>query len=295
MDFISYPRTSHIEGSGLQKGDDRASNMPMSQLRSGFWVAEEKVDGANSGISFSDGYELTLQSRGAVLSRSKDVWRERHFNHLKTWADVNEGELLNRLEDRYVLFGEWMGAAHSVFYDHLPHLMLEFDVWDRKGEFFLSTLARRELLRGLDISSVPVLYSGSIDGPEHLRSLVKPSLFRTDDWEESLARSCAMVGDDYAVRRARMFDGGTSEGLYFKLEDGDRTIARAKWVEPGFVQIILDSDVHWQSTFVVPNFLGRSLPEFPPNLVRQNAVGGDYDPDKPDEWAALMQPLGLTP
>ena len=283
-EFMSYPRTPHMQGSGLQKGDDAKSVIPFRDLKGLHIVVEEKVDGANSGFSFDGAGERVLQSRGTILSHSKDVWRERHFNHLKTWTENNQDAFLERLEDRYIVYGEWMGAAHSVFYDDLPHLFLEFDIRDRTTDKFLSTNARRRLLEGLDICSVPVLYEGEIESEEHLRSMVTRSLFRTDEWQNSMRRACEMAGDNYDTRIARMFSKETSEGLYLKVEDGDHTIARMKWVEPGFVQTILDSNIHWQSTFVVPNMLGRFVPDFPPTLVRPDAQYREYNAAAPMAW-----------
>lgn len=59
-----YPRTRHIRGSRLQKGDFDLSAAPFSELAGRHLVVEEKLDGANTGISFGPGGELRLQSRG---------------------------------------------------------------------------------------------------------------------------------------------------------------------------------------------------------------------------------------
>jgi hypothetical protein len=64
--IIKYPRTPHIEGSRLQSGDEDISQVPFSAIAGLHAVVEEKVDGANVGISFSDG-EMYLQSRGHFL------------------------------------------------------------------------------------------------------------------------------------------------------------------------------------------------------------------------------------
>ena len=61
---------------------------------------------ANCGVSFGHGAELLLQSRGHYLAGGG---RERQFGILKRWAAVHENALLERLADRYVMYGEWMG------------------------------------------------------------------------------------------------------------------------------------------------------------------------------------------
>jgi hypothetical protein len=46
-----YPRTPHIEGSGLQTGDEDLEVVRFSALAGKQLVIEEKMDGANCGIS----------------------------------------------------------------------------------------------------------------------------------------------------------------------------------------------------------------------------------------------------
>jgi hypothetical protein len=48
-----YPRTAHIAGSGLQRGDEDLDVVPFADLAGCHLVVEEKMDGANSAISFN--------------------------------------------------------------------------------------------------------------------------------------------------------------------------------------------------------------------------------------------------
>jgi hypothetical protein len=86
--IIKYPRTPHIQGSKLQDGDEDLSQIPFSSIKGKTIVVEEKIDGANAGISFSSSGELLLQSRGHFLTGG---YRERHYNLLKTWANIHLG------------------------------------------------------------------------------------------------------------------------------------------------------------------------------------------------------------
>src|SRR4051794_30538549 len=63
-----YPRTRHLVGSGLQPGDQDLDAVPVSELRGKNVVIEEKMDGANCGISFGPDFGLLLQSRGHSLT-----------------------------------------------------------------------------------------------------------------------------------------------------------------------------------------------------------------------------------
>ena len=50
---------------------------------------------------------------------------------MKQWANAHRDAFYEVLGSRYIMYGEWMYAKHSVFYDALPHYFLEFDVLDR--------------------------------------------------------------------------------------------------------------------------------------------------------------------
>lgn len=154
--IIKYPRTPHLQGSRLQPGDEDLSQRPFSDIVGKNIVLEEKIDGANSAISFTEKGELRLQSRGHFLTGG---YRERHYDLLKQWAIVQQNKLYEVLGGRYIMYGEWMYAKHSIYYDMLPHYFMEFDVLDRETNKFLDTPSRHELLKNLPVCHVPVLAS----------------------------------------------------------------------------------------------------------------------------------------
>jgi hypothetical protein len=78
-----YPRTHHIESSGIQKGDEELNVFPFQVLADRHLVIEEKMDGANSAVSFDSAGHLLLQSRGHYLVGGP---REKQFHLFKTWA-----------------------------------------------------------------------------------------------------------------------------------------------------------------------------------------------------------------
>ncbi|RYZ81640.1 MAG: DNA ligase, partial [Proteobacteria bacterium] len=120
-DLRKYPRTQHIEGSGLQKDDADLERVPFFDIVGKPLVIEEKLDGANSGISFTDSGEMLLQCRGHYLTGGPG---EAQFAILKTWASVHQSALWEVLGTRYIVYGEWMYAKHTVFYDALPHYFM---------------------------------------------------------------------------------------------------------------------------------------------------------------------------
>jgi hypothetical protein len=251
-----YPRTHHIEGSRLQPGDEDLESVPFAELRGRYLVVEEKVDGANAAIRFDERGELLLQSRGHYLRGGP---RERHFDLLKRWAAAQAQALRERLGDRYVLYGEWLYAKHTVFYDALPHYFLEFDVLDTRERTFLSTSRRRTLLAGAPVASVPVLFEGTLRSHSALTSLVGRSLLKSDQWRARLAG--AAMGCDVDVDRVvRETDPSDEmEGLYVKIEEGERVAARFKYVRASFLTCVVDSGTHWLNRPIVPN-------ELPPHV-----------------------------
>lgn len=191
-------------------------------------VIEEKVDGSNCGISFDqDG--LVLQSRGHVLSGGA---RERQFDLFKRWSSHHAGWLRDVLGERRIMYGEWLFARHTIYYDQLPHYFLEFDIFDRTAQEFLSTERRKALLAGGPVVSVPVLSIGtSLD----FTALVTQSICSSRE---------------------------TMEGLYVKHEENGRVIGRYKFVRPTFLQAVAESGEHWMDRPLAPNRLRDNVDLF---------------------------------
>ena len=111
---------AHIAGSGIQSGDVDLAVVPYSALAGRHLVVEEKMDGANCAIRFAPDGALLLQSRGHYLAGGP---RERQFDLLKAWAGRRAPALWDVLGDRYVLYGEWVYARHTIYYTALPALL----------------------------------------------------------------------------------------------------------------------------------------------------------------------------
>lgn len=249
--FIKYPRTPHLEGSRLQPGDTSDDQVSMFHINSldcdKIW--EEKIDGANTGISFTDSDELQLQSRGHVLLGGH---RENQFNLFKSWATAKSDDFYCILGRRYIMYGEWCYAKHSVFYDALPHYFMEFDIYDKEDECWLDTPTRHKMLEHSGIHSVPVVHTGPVNS-KNLMNLVKPSLYKTPGWRESMAIQ-ALRHDLDPVRIANETDKeDQSEGLYLKCECFGRVIGRYKFIRPSFVQTIIENGTHWSDRPILPN------------------------------------------
>lgn len=258
FDIVKYPRTHHLEGSRLQQGDEDLSQVPFSHIKGKYIVIEEKVDGANSAISFNDEGELLLQSRGHYLTGG---YRERHFNLFKQWANVHKEEFYKVLGSRYIMYGEWLYAKHTVYYDELPHYFMEFDVYDRVEEIFLSTKARKELLKGLPVTSVYVLAEGKFNKLEDILKCLGRSNFISDSHIENLVNTAITLGLDPERAKMETDLGTTMEGLYIKVESETEVEERLKYVRYSFLQTVFESSTHWLDRPIIPNKLSKDISE----------------------------------
>ena len=248
--LFKYPRTPHLAGSRFQMGDGDLDAETWRNLIGRFVVAEEKLDGANCAISFSVDGTMFLQSRGHFLTGSP---RERQFDRFKQWAACIQPELHERLGSRYVLYGEWLYAKHTVFYDALPDYFHEFDLLDTRTGLFASTAVRREMLAGLPVVSVPVLFADILEHPGQILAKIGRSLYKSPDWKERLRRQASDCGID-PFRAMRETDpSDLMEGLYVKLEDEFQVLGRFKYVRADFLNTIAQSETHWMRRPILPN------------------------------------------
>lgn len=257
--IFKYPRTPHIAGSKLQVGDHDLKKISFEELKGKHLVVEEKMDGANSGISFGPEGQLLLQSRGHYLVGGP---RERHFDLFKTWGNRHANALRTLLGERYVAYGEWCYAKHTMFYNRLPHYWMEFDIRDLETGRFLSTRLRREFWSGSPVVSVPVLFEGQLNSYQELMELVGQSTAIAGQPSQDLRQAATELGQD-PERVVRETDvDRTMEGLYIKVEEDDQVVARYKWVRAGFLQAVTDSNSHWLDRPILPNQLQEGVDLF---------------------------------
>jgi len=256
-DIRKYDRTPHIRGSRFQHGDHDLEAVPWEELAGKNLVVEEKVDGGNFGISFSEDGDLLLQSRGHYLHGGP---REKQFNLLKQWSSIWRDELFDVLTDRYIMYGENLTAKHTYFYDALPHYLMEFDVFDTKDNVFLSTEARHVLLNHSHdawsfVCPVLVIAERKFQKLSELSSLITRSNFITDDRFENLTAAAIDAGV-LPVDAVKHTDLDTRmEGLYVKWEADGIVKGRYKYVRDTFTSAILEQETHWHDRPIIKNRL----------------------------------------
>lgn len=249
-----YPRTRHILDSRLQHGDEDLEAAGFGDIEGRHLVIEEKLDGANAGFSFTAAGAIRLQSRGHYLDGGA---RERQFDRFKAWAVEIAQPLFERIGPRRIVYGEWLYAKHTIFYDALPDHFMEFDVLDLDAGRFLSTPERRALFAGTGLSQVPVLHEGRIASPAALKALCGRSLYKSDDWRERLQEAASRPPHHPGKLLAQTDASDLAEGLYIKDETEGHVSARYKYVRASFLQAVEDSGGHWRDRPIPPNQLAR--------------------------------------
>ena len=253
--ILKYPRTRHLIGSSIQDGDEDLDVVPFSDLDGKYLVVEEKIDGANSGISFNKNLDLMIQSRGHFLLGNDKP----HFDPLKKWANTWKDYLFDILTDRYIMYGEWMYTLHSVYYDLLPHYFMEFDIYDKVDGRFLDTQTRIMMTKMAypKIHHVKVLKTGVFSSIDEITSLITTSNFVSDNSisrlkDEMTKKNLPQNTQDvlFKLNKDRLM-----EGLYIKWEENGEVKGRYKFVRPEFVQSIKSSETHWMDREPIKNQL----------------------------------------
>lgn len=222
MEFFRFPHTPHLAwlGEGTPRDDKVLAPDEAAELLSGEVVVEEKLDGANLGISVGEDGVMRVQNRGTYLTRDN---AHPQFRPLFDWLETRRVELEDALFPSLMLFGEWCVAVHSVRYSQLPDWFLAFDVYDREAGRFWSTQRRNALVDRLGLARVPQVARGRFDLPG-LEALMGDSRF-TDD---------------------------PAEGLYIRRESEEWLEGRAKLVRAAFTQAIGE---HWSRRSIERNAL----------------------------------------
>ena len=227
-DFFRYPHMPHIAwlGEGAPRDDKVLAPEEARALLMDAVVVEEKLDGANLGLSLAHDGSLRVQNRGQYLVAP----HAGQFARLPAWLAQHEAELRAALTPDRILFGEWCAARHSLDYTALPDWFLLFDVYDRAADKFCSTTRRNALAMQAGLATVPQVWRG----------------------HATLDQLKALVNDTPSRYRS-----GPLEGVVIRRESADGCEARAKLVRAQFTQVI---DDHWRRRAVEWNRVAVDAP-----------------------------------
>jgi len=240
MDFFKFKRTKHIfdaGGNGVTRDDlvmtkKEAENL----LKSSTFVIEEKVDGANIGLSMDENFTIRAQNRSHYVNSST----HKQFSTLDAWINEHSEDLYKILSPpgKFILFGEWLFAKHSIHYTRLPSLFLAFDIFDVQRKEYLDVGSRDDILNKTSIQTVPKI-------AEHENNLTRNRVMELLDSQSQFYDGFV----EGLVFRKIQFEQSKPSALVVK----DNFFAdRGKVVRPDFLQQI---EEQWTRQKFVKNIL----------------------------------------
>lgn len=224
-DFFRFPHTPHLAwlGPGEPRDDKVLSAVEAAALLAGEVVVEEKLDGANLGLSLGPDGRLRAQNRGHYLVEPYSG----QFARLAYWFALHAESITSELNGDLILFGEWCAARHSLAYESLPDWLLVFDVYDLHNRYFWTSARRNQLVHRMGLSDVPRVAQG----------------------RHSLAQLKQLLAGQPSHYRQ-----GPMEGLVIRRESMERCESRAKLVRADFTQAMGE---HWRKRTLEWNHLGQ--------------------------------------
>ena len=174
-ELFKFPRTRHLFDAGgsaisrddllMDNAEERSFYTTRQQQQPILIAVEEKVDGANLGISIGLDMQIRVQNRSHYVNSKT----HRQFSTLDSWISQHSGALFDILEPgKHVLFGEWLYAKHSIPYTKLPGYFMAFDLYDREVNKFYSWRERNRRLEGSDIPIVRQITETTISGRDQV-------------------------------------------------------------------------------------------------------------------------------
>lgn len=215
-----FPRTPHLPFEPNAERNDLVASPEDAAivLTSPNVYVEEKIDAANSGMchcpELNDGQPL-IRNRNYILRKGygrKNTSAKLQFAPIWNWYydHVDWFEALNELFGFPAsVYGEWMYAQHTIYYNALPDYFIAYDVYDHRNGYFVDTKIAREYLELAGFSVVPLLQVGVKSYEELKRWMTK------SPWAAP------------AVEQAKPEDE-KREGLYIKVTDGVKITHRFK-------------------------------------------------------------------
>ncbi|RLN98844.1 hypothetical protein BBJ28_00024476 [Nothophytophthora sp. Chile5] len=229
LPLLKFPRTPHLIDLGGATADDvvidlNASNLPVDIATT--LVITEKLDGANMGISLSSDGSLLVQNRSHLVNSETHRQFKALGDFLRSHREVLCA-ILHRdplFPGRFILYGEWLAATHSIAYTRLRSRFYAFDLFDRETGRFWDRSALEELLE---------LSAASCDGVKAAIQMV-PTLWkgRTLPSRDDLVEM---------VQQQSQFYDGRVEVVYIKWECDGSVKERSKIVRGDFIA----GNEHW--------------------------------------------------
>lgn len=216
-----FVRTKHIINLGAQGRDDLIyAGKELEDFMKHTMTIEEKIDGANLGIFIDEDGKIIIQNRSHYISPSY----HKQFADIDKWKYQHVDDILKVLgNNKWIIYGEWVVAKHSIHYTKLPDKFILFDIYDRSTDKFFSRNKVEELIDGTSFNQIRKIAEGKFTQMQ-LKKL--------------------------AYTQSAYYDG-TVEGIYVRCFNDDNTLKyRGKIVRHDFIE---DSTQHWSKIDIIKN------------------------------------------
>ncbi|KAJ3041358.1 hypothetical protein HDV00_009499 [Rhizophlyctis rosea] len=261
---IKFPRTPHLLALSPSISRDDLVLAPQDTkpfLSPRTVTLEEKIDGANLGITLVPDGTFIFRNRGKIITEASAT----QWGGLGRWSEGPGGRgvrgVLERVGGGAVVFGEWMWAVHGVEYDGLPGWFVLFDIWEpvEGGSDSEHGGVRGEKKRRVE-------RDGVYEGGRFWSARRRDELVRSVCDDEVTVPVVPCIARDVVLRNVRdivpfmdrisAYGKNKIEGVYVRLEseDGMWLERRAKVVAADFVQAIEEGG-HWSKKIVKKNGL----------------------------------------
>ena len=219
-----FIRTKHIVNLGSMSRDDLIwQGKELENFLKQHLVVEEKIDGANLGIFIDETNKIIIQNR------SHYIYPEYHkqFADINKWKYQHEYDIYNVIgNNKWIIYGEWVVAKHSIHYTNLPDKFILFDIYDRITNEFFSRSKIESLIDGTSFVQIRKIADG---------------LFSLNDLKK------------LAYSQSSYYNGPV-EGIYVRSFNDDNTCVkyRGKIVRDNFLE---SGQNHWSKTEIIKNII----------------------------------------
>lgn len=235
-----YPSVLHLPWFPNAKGDKIATLDDVRPLfESKNVYVQEKIDGANCGMTFLDGHPV-VRSRTKILRKGQELKNPSTKQFASAWNWMHDRKnWFQELSEAgpYSVYGEWMIQQHGMVYDALPEWFVAYDIFDYEKRHFLDQAKANKILVGCGFSVIELDFRGC-----YTAFLTGFLGGETPDKFEDLCQAAGKQIKWNSELKSGFAVDAKREGTIVKVSDGDWITDRFKMVRQGFDQGCLLGD-----------------------------------------------------
>jgi len=221
-----YPSVRHLPWNPNAKSDKIATKQEFFDAIAGDKkiFVQEKIDGANCGMGFLDGYPV-VRTRTKILRKGQELKNNSQKQFASAWNWMHDRkDRFDKLKEAgpYTVYGEWMIQQHGMFYDNLPEWFVAYDLFDYEKCHFVDPGKANSILKNCNFSVIPFE--------------LNPAFFFTADLSIPSSHMSSNLFEAFANNPSNFAVNAKREGIVVKISDGEYVTDQFKMVRQGFDQ-----------------------------------------------------------